>query len=101
MSDLEARIAEVLGTHTPEVIYYNAEEGHVSCHGCDWTGASFSGFYDHQAAMLAPVIREREAAAWAEGRSACDREWSEITSGVSAHDMGSAHETPNPYRSNA
>lgn len=93
MSTLEARIAEVLGTHTPEVIYYNAEEGHVACHGCDWTGASFSGFYDHQAAMLAPVIAEAQAEAWVRGlsvgigyKSALDM-WGE-----------SAPEPVNPYR---
>ena len=46
------------------------------------------------------VIREARADAWDESRAASDREWSEITAGVSAHDMGTAEETPNPYRSN-
>lgn len=70
MSTIQERIETVLSEHTPNIVYYNAEEGHVGCHGCKWVGASFTGFYAHQAAMLAPVIREERADAWGEGHQA-------------------------------
>lgn len=69
MSTLEARIAEVLAAHNPEAHYYNDDgDDHMECHGCDGKWASFHGFYAHQAAMLAPLIREAQAEAWEEGR---------------------------------
>lgn len=62
-TDLEAQIAEVLATHIAEAHYYidGGGEGHMECRGCDGKWASFHGFYEHQAAMLAPLIREAQA----------------------------------------
>lgn len=72
MSDLEARIAEVVGAHVPSGTI-------VACGGCshdrhdldngdgsqvDTWDARWHDFADHLAEVLAPVIREAQAEAW-------------------------------------
>lgn len=74
MSTLEARIAEVLAGHQLVGISLH-KDAHCTGSGCGWTPTSSFLFpaadhRTHVAAMLAPVIREREAAAW----DACVRE---------------------------
>lgn len=61
MSDLEARIAKVLGAHTWQSVDI---QGRIECH-CGQSG--ITGDHDaHQAAMLSPLVREREAEVWDE-----------------------------------
>lgn len=93
MTTLEARIAEVLGAHNPEAHYYidGGGEGHMECRGCDGKWASFHGFYAHQAAMLAPLIREHEAEAWDKGH---------LDGDTYQYFGGMYPKNPNPYRSN-
>lgn len=63
MSDLEARIAEVLGAHQ----LHGLSEGVGTECVCGWEspsrGIDREAHGTHVAAMLAPVIREREAEA--------------------------------------
>ena len=95
MSTLEARIAEVLAAHNPEAHYYidGGGEGHMECRGCDGKWASFHGFYAHQAAMLAPLIREREIDVWDE----CDNAWTAAHK-MSNYDPWEFLPDGNPYR---
>ena len=106
MSDLEARIAEVLEAHRHQPTKLDGEGGyrqscscgHFEIRGGD-TGLpvrmSYEWIRTHQAAMLAPVIREREAAAWEEGHHAG---WEEHEHpGPFVNDYWDA-QAPNPYR---
>lgn len=57
-------IAAALEAHAPIIVYYSAEEGHVSCHGCDGNWASFDGFYAHQACAVLAALSEAGAVEW-------------------------------------
>lgn len=76
MSDLEARIAEVLNEHTLHLLSPATDDPNgpweVECN-CNMPPVTSEGFFDgekkfaaHQAAMLLPVIREAQAEAWDE-----------------------------------
>lgn len=54
-------IESALIPHNAKVVYYNADEGHVECHGCDWQGPSFTGFAAHQARAVLAAISEAGA----------------------------------------
>lgn len=62
--DMESIIAAVLLAHAPRIVYYSAEEGHVSCHGCDGNWASFDGFYTHQARAVLDALTEAGGVEW-------------------------------------
>lgn len=72
MSDLEKRVAETLAAHTSNVVYYidgGGDEGHIACHGCEWKAPSFTGFHEHVAAALAPLIAEAWDAGYTVGNA--------------------------------
>ena len=73
MSDLEARIAEVLNEHTLHMLTMATDDANgewvVECN-CDIPPISADGFFDgekkfaaHQAAMLAPALAEAKVTA--------------------------------------
>ena len=94
MSDLEARIAEVLANHMMR---------HAGQCVCGWRltyGSHKPLKTEHEAArehvtsMLAPVIREREAEAWDACVHAADKQW------TIGHTSAQLLRNANPYRSN-
>jgi|SRR6185312_14233570 len=72
MSDAE-KIAAVLAEHQwYDASSMEADDPAIGCIGCDdWFGSEDAlddgTFAAHQAAQLAPVVREAQAAAWMEG----------------------------------
>ena len=89
MSDLEARIAEVLLEHA----YAGMDGQYADRCKCGWAGNGDAQPAKHQAAMLAPVIREREAEAWDACVHAADKQW------TIGHTSAQLLRNANPYRS--
>ncbi|MFI8412834.1 hypothetical protein ACIGB6_10190 [Paeniglutamicibacter gangotriensis] len=108
MSDLEARIAEVLVAHGQHDYRFNGGNWSDNCacgfklFGIDYSpehkvfpGTSYAdcAHAAHQTAMLAPAIREREIDVWDE----CDNAWTAAHK-MSNYDPWEFLPDGNPYR---
>ena len=98
MSDLEALIAEVLDGHQREESgdWFRGSWVVITSCSCekDYGVTDDEEYRAHVAAMLAPVIREREAEAWDACVHAAGKQW------TIGHTSAQLLRNTNPYRSN-